>query len=267
MLKLILKGIVIGIANIIPGVSGGTLAVILGVYDKLTEAIGNFLVVPMKKKMEYLKFLSQIGIGVAAGIVLFAKVIEFAITNYPKITAGVFTLLIIPSIPYIVKGEDKKNKKNLFFLCLGGILALFFIYADLVYGDKSGTAQITTAITGGYLLKLLICGSVAAGAMIIPGISGSMLLLMLGEYYNVLGFINRLFTGIIHIGTYGSLRAILENLALIQLGAFGIGIVIGLVGISKLINLLLAKYRSSTLFFITGIIVVSIFQIWINACK
>ena len=267
MLKLILKGIIIGIANIIPGVSGGTLAVILGVYDKLTEAIGNFLVVPMKKKMEYLKFLAQIGIGVVAGVILFAKLIEFAVTNYPKITAGVFTLLIIPSIPYIVKGENKKDKKNMIFLCLGGLLALGFIYADLVYGDKSGGTQVATVLTGGYLLKLLICGSVAAGAMIIPGISGSMLLLMLGEYYNVLGFINRFFTGIIHIGTYSSFGAIIDNLAIIQLAAFGIGILVGLVGIAKIINILLAKYRSSTLFFITGIIVVSIFQIWINACK
>ena len=115
MIQLFLKGIIIGIANIMPGVSGGTLAVIMGVYDKLTEAIGNFPTAPVKKKIEYIKFLLQIGSGAAIGIILFARVIEFCFTNYPRATAGGFSLLILPSIPYIIKGEDKKDKKNIFF--------------------------------------------------------------------------------------------------------------------------------------------------------
>ena len=267
MLKLILKGIIIGIANIIPGVSGGTLAVILGIYDKLTEAIGNFPVVPMKKKIEYGKFLAQIGIGVVIGIVLFAKIIEFSVLNYPKITAGVFTVLILPSIPFIVKGENKKDGKNIIFFILGAIVASIFIYADYMYGDKSAAGDITTVLSMGYMIKLFLCGGIAAGAMIIPGISGSMLLLMLGEYYNVLGFINKFFTGLIHIGSFNSIGDIVSNLAIIELVVFGLGIIIGLVVIAKIINILLEKYRSSTLFFITGIIVVSILQIWMNACK
>ena len=111
MIQLFLKGIIIGIANIMPGVSGGTLAVIMGVYDKLTEAIGNFPTAPVKKKIDYIKFLLQIGSGAAIGIILFARVIEFCFTNYPRATAGGFSLLILPSIPYIIKGEDKKDKK------------------------------------------------------------------------------------------------------------------------------------------------------------
>lgn len=84
------KGIIIGVANIMPGVSGGTLAVILGVYDKLTEAIGNFLTVPFKKKVEYGKFLLQICSGMLIGIILFAKIIEFSFTNYPRSTGCFF---------------------------------------------------------------------------------------------------------------------------------------------------------------------------------
>ena len=267
MILLFIKGIIIGIANIIPGVSGGTLAVVLGVYDKLTEAIGNFPVVPLKKKIEYGKFLANIGIGAGVGIVLFAKLIEFSVTNYPKLTAGIFTLLIVPSIPYIVKNEDKKNGKNITFFIIGALAALVFVVADYLYGGKTEPGELATVITFGYMIKLFICGGVAAGAMIIPGISGSMLLLMLGEYYNVLGFINRFVKGIVHIGSYSSLMDAVNNLYLIPIAAFGIGILVGLVVIAKLINMLLAKYRSSTLFFITGIIVVSIFQIWINIFK
>lgn len=267
MIQLILKGIVIGIANIIPGVSGGTLAVILGVYDRLTEAIGNFVTAPKAKKIEYLKFIIQIGIGAVIGIILFAKIIEFSVTNYPKITAGVFTILILPSIPYIIKGEDKKNIKNIIFFVIGAIFASLFVYADYRFGTVSSVGEVDNVINGGYLLKLFLCGCVAAGAMIIPGISGSMLLLMLGEYYNILGFINKFFQGLVHLSTYTSVSSILNNLYIIPLTSFGIGIVIGLVVIAKIINFLLQKYRSSTLFFITGIIVISIAQIWMNIYK
>lgn len=246
MIQLILKGIAIGVANIIPGVSGGTLAVVLGVYDQLTEAIGNFLTASMKKKIEYIKFLFQIGIGAVIGILLFAKIVQFSVANYPKITAGVFTALIIPSIPFITKGEDKRNIKNIVFFLIGAIFAGMFVYADIKYGAKTGASEMSVVITSGYLIKLFICGGVAAGAMIIPGISGSMLLLMLGEYYNILGFINKMFDSIL------------------PLTVFAAGVGIGLVVIAKIINYLLEKYRSNTLFFITGIIVVSILQIWLK---
>lgn len=110
MLKNILKGIFIGIANVLPGVSGGTVAVLLNIYDRLTEAIGNFFIVSNEKKIEYLKFLIQIGIGAVIGIVVFAGVVSKSYQNYPKITTIIFLILIIPSIPYILKGE--KNFKN-----------------------------------------------------------------------------------------------------------------------------------------------------------
>ncbi len=267
MIQLFLKGIIIGIANIMPGVSGGTLAVIMGVYDKLTEAIGNFPTVPMKKKIEYAKFLMQIGSGAAIGIILFARIIEFCFVNYPKLTAGGFSLLIIPSIPYIIKGEDKRDLKNILFFFLGAILTLGFVYADYKFGKNGETQELVTVITTGYALKLFACGGLAAGAMIIPGISGSLLLLMLGEYYNILGFINKFFSNILNITHYTSLSEIITNLYIIPLTTFSLGVLIGLVLIAKLINMLLAKHRSVTLFFITGIIVVSILQIWINLYK
>lgn len=111
MILLFLKSIIIGVANIIPGVSGGTLAVMLNVYDPITEKIGNFFLVDRKTKLSYFWYLLIVLIGAETGIFLFANIIKYSITNYPKITVTVFTLLILPSIPYIVKGLDYKKKK------------------------------------------------------------------------------------------------------------------------------------------------------------
>ncbi|MGP1429048.1 MAG: DUF368 domain-containing protein [Fusobacterium sp.] len=255
MILLFLKSIIIGVANIIPGVSGGTLAVMLNVYDPITEKIGNFFLVDRKTKLSYFWYLLIVLIGAGTGIFLFANIIKYSITNYPKITVTVFTLLILPSIPYIVKGLDYKKKKNILAFCYGAALMIIFIILGLKYGNKTTGAVTIQLIEGacftrGYLLKLFICGVIAAGAMIIPGISGSLLLMMLGEYYNVVYLIS-------------SLReksfAVLSPLVIL---AIGVGV--GLVAFSKAINYLLKNHKEFTLFFIEGIITFSIIQMWLS---
>ena len=248
MILLFLKSIIIGIANIIPGVSGGTLAVMLNVYDPITEKIGNFFLVDRKTKLSYFWYLLIVLVGAATGIFLFAK-----------ITVSVFTLLILPSIPYIVKGLDYKKKKNILAFCYGAALMIIFILLGLKYGDKSAgavTIQLVKGVcfTRGYLLKLFICGVVAAGAMIIPGISGSLLLMMLGEYYNVVYLISSLASSLKE-------KSFSILLPLITL-ALGVGI--GLVAFSKAINYLLKNHKEFTLFFIEGIITFSIVQMWLS---
>ena len=230
MILLFLKSIIIGVANIIPGVSGGTLAVMLNVYDPITEKIGNFFLVDRKTKISYFFYLLVVLIGAGTGIFLFANIIKYSITNYPKITVTVFTLLILPSIPYIVKGLDYKKKKNILAFCYGAIIMIIFILLGLKYGDKT------------------------AGAMIIPGISGSLLLIMLGEYYNVVYLIS-------------SLTLSLKEKSFtifVPLIILALGICVGLVAFSKGINYLLKNYREFTLFFIEGIITFSIIQMWLS---
>lgn len=255
MILLFLKSIIIGVANIIPGVSGGTLAVMLNIYDPITEKIGNFFWVDRKTKLSYFWYLLIVLIGAGTGIFLFANIIKYSITNYPKITVTIFTLLILPSIPYIVKGLDYKKKKNILAFCYGAALMIIFIILGLKYGNKTTGAMTIQLIEGacftrGYLLKLFICGVIAAGAMIIPGISGSLLLMMLGEYYNVVYLIS-------------SLReksfAVLSPLVIL---AIGVGV--GLVAFSKAINYLLKNHKEFTLFFIEGIITFSIIQMWLS---
>ena len=258
MILLFLKSIIIGIANIIPGVSGGTLAVMLNVYDPITEKIGNFFLVDRKTKLSYFWYLLIVLVGAATGIFLFAN-IKYSITNYPKITVSVFTLLILPSIPYIVKGLDYKKKKNILAFCCGAALMIIFILLGLKYGDKT-TGAVTIQIAKGvcftraYRLKLFICGIIAAGAMIIPGISGSLLLMMLGEYYNVVYLISSLAS---------SLKEKSFSI-LLPLITLAVGVGIGLVAFSKAINYLLKNHKEFTLFFIEGIITFSIIQMWLS---
>ena len=257
MILLFLKSIIIGIANIIPGVSGGTLAVMLNVYDPITEKIGNFFLVDRKTKISYFFYLLIVLVGAATGIFLFANIIKYSITNYPKITVTVFTLLILPSIPYIVKGLDYKKKKNILAFCYGAIVMIIFILLGLKYGDKTVgavTIQLSEGFAATYLIKLFLCGIVAAGAMIIPGISGSLLLMMLGEYYNVVYLIS-------------SLASSLKEKSFtifIPLVVLALGVGVGLVAFSKAINYLLKNYREFTLFFIEGIITFSIIQMWLS---
>ena len=257
MILLFLKSIIIGVANIIPGVSGGTLAVMLNVYDPITEKIGNFFLVDRKTKLSYFFYLLVVLVGAATGIFLFANIIRYSITYYPKITVTIFTLLILPSIPYIVKGLDYKKKKNILAFCYGAIIMIIFILLGLKYGDKTAgavTIQLSEGFTTIYLIKLFLCGVVAAGAMIIPGISGSLLLMMLGEYYNVVYLISSLTLSLKE-------KSFTIFIPLIIL-ALGIGI--GLVAFSKAINYLLKNYREFTLFFIEGIITFSIIQMWLS---
>ena len=136
---------------------------------------------------------------------------------------------------------------------------IIFILLGLKYGDKSAgavTIQLVKGVcfTRGYLLKLFICGVVAAGAMIIPGISGSLLLMMLGEYYNVVYLISSLASSLKEKSF-----TILSPLIIL---AIGIGV--GLVAFSKAINYLLKNHKEFTLFFIEGIITFSIVQMWLS---
>lgn len=266
MLMLFLKGIGIGIANIMPGVSGGTLAIVFNVYDKLVEAVGKFFGSDRKQKIEYLKFLFPIFLGAATGILLFAKILQLAYLNYPKATGFGFMILILPSIPLIVKNEPV-NRKNISSFISGVLLTLVFIILGLKFGKKADAVGILKLYDLSYGMKLFLSGGIAAGAMIIPGISGSLLLMMLGEYYNILFAINGAVKAIFELLKNFSLdgaAALFTSGQFLILYTFGAGIIIGILGISKFIDHMLKKYRGVTLFFIDGIVAASVIQIIIN---
>lgn len=243
VIKNIISGALIGIANIIPGVSGGTVALLLGIYEKLTEAVGEFFTAPKEKKIEFVKFLSQIFIGVLIGLLVFAKVIGFFYTNYRETTSFFFLGLIVASLPLVLTHRDNKQittHSKLWFL-FGLLLMIGFTILQSLYGH-SETSSNLYKLTGGYTIKLILAGTLAGGAMVIPGISGSLLLVMIGEYYNILGFVN--------------------NRMILPIALVGIGAIIGIVGFARIIDKLLKSHRDNTLYFIIGLITASLLEIW-----
>lgn len=236
------KGIGIGIANVIPGVSGGTMAVLFGIYDKLIDAIANFLKADREKKIEYIKFLFPLLIGCGVGILAFAKIIGYLYENYPIYTKGAFIILVLPSIPVIIKGENFSNVKNILAFAFGLMFVIgFFMITYKFSGNSFAKQEIFTTMYG---LKLTLCGALAGGAMIIPGISGSLLLLALGEHENIINYI-----GAVDI---------------IPLLYFGVGVGIGILLFTKTINYFLVNYRGKTLFVILGIVVGSLIELIIK---
>lgn len=248
----ILKGMAIGVANVIPGVSGGTVAVLLGIYERLTEAMGNFFLVNFAKKKQYFLFLVQIAIGAGIGILLFAKAIEFSVQNYPRWTATFFSICIVPTLFYLIK-PYKKTWKNAMLFLWGCCFLLFFMVLSSYFKKETGV-DLTPVVSKklfsfelipfAYGIRLLVCGLLAAGAMIIPGVSGSLLLLVLGEYYNILSYI--------------------LHFQIVPLAYLMLGVALGLVIFSKAIHWLLQKYEEKTMFFISGIVLMSILQIWMS---
>lgn len=243
MIKNIISGACIGVANIIPGVSGGTVALLLGVYEKLTESVGEFLTASMEKKKEYIKFLSQIFVGAVIGLLGFAKIIGYLYANHEEATSFFFLGLIVASLPLVLNHRENKvvnNSGKVWFL-IGLLIMIGFSVLQHFYGSsESGVTSYT--MNTSYAIKLILAGSLAGGAMVIPGISGSLLLVMLGEYYNILGFVN--------------------DRMIVPISLVGIGAVLGIVGFARIIDKLLKSHKDNTLYFIIGLIVASLLEIW-----
>ncbi|MFR4250531.1 MAG: DUF368 domain-containing protein [Christensenellales bacterium] len=235
----IIFGVIIGVANIIPGVSGGTMAVVLNIYDKLIDSVSNF----RKDFKKSIMFLLPIGIGAVLGIVAFSKLIEFLLTNYPLATNFFFIGLILGSIPMIFKRatEDRFRLSSLvpFLLFLIGMLVLSS------FSDGAMSGEVVSQLSTGIFIKLLVCSAIAAAAMILPGVSGSMVMVILGTYNTVLTAIS--------------------SMNILMLVPVGIGVLIGIIGGAKVIDLCLKKFPQATFFAILGLILGSIYPLIANA--
>ena len=233
----ILKGAVVGIANIIPGVSGGTMAVITGIYEKLIDIIGNIFshLKSWTKLKEDLKFIIPIGIGAVVGIVAFSKVLEWLLGSYEMPTLYCFLGLIIGSLPLIFKNANDKGF-NIKYIIPFVITTALMILLNMINVDE--TILVEFGKTPIDILKLVGYGFVAAGTMIIPGISGSMVLMIMGIYNAIL--------------------AAVSSLNITVLIPFAIGVGIGIIIVSKIIDMLLAKFYGYTYYAILGFIIGSI---------
>lgn len=248
MIKSILKGMVIGIANIIPGVSGGTMMVSMGIYDKLIHCITH-LFSEFKKSV---LFLFPIAIGMGVAIIASSFGLEFLFANYPIQTNLLFIGLIVGGLPAIWKNVKGSSIK------LGHILAGLIFFALVVglaaMGETEGNAASMT-FSFVNVLKLFGVGVVASATMVIPGVSGSMILLLMGYYNPILTTINDFMRSLVAF----DLNGILAGCGILI--PFGIGVVAGIFAIAKLIEIIFAKFPLYAYWAIIGLIVASPFAI------
>lgn len=239
-LKFFLGGLAFGIANVIPGVSGGTMLVVFGIYDRLMESISG-----IKAIFKNFLFLVVFGLGGAGGILGFAIVIKSLFDAVEVQTNMFFIGLILGSIPLIIKTGTSESK-------IKPICALPFVIAlaaviGLAVLERSGAVSIAPDVVDGFELvttiKLFFCAVIAAVTMIIPGVSGSFVMLLLGVYDTIISAIN------------------LSSLNFYVIIPFAIGAVVGIILGAKLISILINKYKLMVYSAIMGLVIGSVYAI------
>lgn len=244
MIKRLLQGMVVGIANIIPGVSGGTMMVAMGLYDKLIHAITHL----KSEFKESLKLLVPIFLGAGIAIVALSRLFEFLLENYPIPTNFAFCGLIAGSLPFIfkkVKGHSVSVGRAVCFIIFFAIVILM-----AVMGETSGNAaDVSFGLIN--VVKLLLVGIIAAATMVIPGVSGSMMLMLLGYYDTILKTINNFMDALVAF----DMQDILVQCGILI--PFGIGVILGIFLIAKIIEFIFSKAEIHAYYAIIGLILAS----------
>ena len=232
----LLKGMVIGISNVIPGVSGGTMAVVMGIYDKIIYSVNNFF----KDIKKNIVFLGTIGIGAVIGILLFTNVIDYLLKNFNEQTNFFFIGLIVGTVPLLYKKamETKIKTGNLIGLIIG-----FAIVAGLGILEKvNPDAAFLSSIFKPNYIGFFVAGFIAAATMILPGISGSFVLLLIGLYEPIIGLI--------------------KTFDIVGIAVVGIGVLAGFLLMTKLIENIFNKYPQTAYCIICGLVIGSVFVIY-----
>lgn len=254
----IVKGMVIGIANVIPGVSGGTMAVSMGIYDRLIGCVSNLF----KEFKKSVLFLLPVLAGCGIGIIGFTYIIEYLLSEHTFVTCMAFIGLILGGLPALCAALDERRRaarRN--GIGLPGILAFFIAFAisaglPLI---KAGDSLMTSIpATAGNMAILFALGVLASATMVIPGVSGSMMLMILGYYYAIINTIKGFFEALRALDFAGLTNGVL------LLAPFGIGVVLGIFLIAKLISYLFDHFGVETYCAILGLVLSSPFAIFIN---
>jgi putative membrane protein len=230
-----LRGLLMGTADVIPGVSGGTMALITGIYQRLVHAISqinaNFIIAALKgnfakSKEELMKWDFNLFIplllGIGLAVLTMSKIMTLMLTAYTATTYAFFFGLILASAGFVYKHVEELNLKNIVFLLIGFVFAILFVGLNPVQANHT-------------LPVIFLSGMVAICAMILPGISGAFILLLLNQYEYML--------------------AALNQLKFVDIITFGIGAVIGILSFSRILNYLLEHHKSITMAFLVGLMV------------
>jgi len=241
MIKNIIGGMAIGIANIIPGVSGGTIMVILGLFDKIIESVSRIFKINNPQRNQDILFLLQILLGAIIGLITFAKVIDWLFGHYPTHTLFWFVGLIALSIPSLIKKELKEYRVSWIFVSIGVLVVFVMTYFNP--GEKAYQIDVFPKITLFLIIQLLLISIIVGGTMLLPGVSGSMFLLIVGEYYLFKSYVAEVLSFDWNI--------------LIPLFFIGIGVILGIILSAKLVQYYLREHRRNTVSIILGLIIAS----------
>ena len=240
---LTLKGLCMGSADVIPGVSGGTIALITGIYEDLIHALKSIDATMVKKALDFdlkgalacvhIRFLLSLFAGIGIAIISLARLMNFLLNHYPVFTWSLFLGLIAASILAVSRKVANWGPRTGISLVAGTAVAVFIVNLMPVTTPES-------------LWFIFLCGIIAICAMILPGISGAFILLILGKYEFITATLKNPFLS--------------QNLVIIII--FCLGCLIGLLSFSRLLNYLLTAFHQLTMAFLTGLMVGSIPKIW-----
>ena len=241
------KGACMGAADVIPGVSGGTIAFIMGIYDKFVaslaainaEAVKLFFTGKFKEFWRHINggFLLSLVVGIGVSVISLATVMQTLLSDFPIQTWAFFFGLIVASSIFILRGISGWGLREILFLIGGVVLGVVI-------------CTLSPTQTPDALWFIFLSGAIAICAMILPGISGSFILLILGKYQYILGAVSDLVAG----------QDVVGNLLII--GVFAIGAVVGILSFSKFLHWLLSRWHKQVLIILAGFIIGSLVKIW-----
>ena len=224
------KGILIGAGGILPGISSGVLCVIFGIYEKLLDSVLNFF----KDVHKNFKFLLPIGLGGVVGVIVFSKILQFVLYKYPLQTKSIFIGLILGGAILLFKDINKEKKfefKNLFYIVISLAIGIMMV----VFENKLGNSSVENT----NYMYLIISGFLMSIGIVVPGVSSTIILMLLGTYSLYLSSVSTLYFPV--------------------LIPMGVGIILGSLIFMKIIKYLLDKFYAQTMYSIIGFTIGSIF--------
>ena len=227
----VVKGIFIGAGAIVPGVSSGVLCVIFGIYEKLLDAVLNFF----KDIKQNIKFLFPIALGVGIGVLLFSNMLNYLLYEFPIQTKSIFIGLIIGTIPSLIREVNEKEAfkpQNVMYLLIALAIGIITVVLE-------NRMHIITNVDNMSIMYLVMCGAIMSVGIVVPGVSSTIILMLLGVYSVYLQSV--------------------ANLYLPVLIPLGIGLILGSIIVMKLTKKLLETYYSQTFYSIIGFTIGSIF--------
>ena len=247
-----IRGLCMALADSVPGVSGGTIAFILGFYDKFINSLNSLVSTKSNKeeKLESLKFLIKIGIGWAVGMVLAVLFISSVFTTHIYKISSLFLGFIIFSLPLIFREEKAEivgKYKNIIFAVIGILLVAAITYFNPATSGGTGTNLSLDNLNIGLIAYVFVVGAIAICAMILPGISGSTLLLIFGIYAPIMTAVKSV------------IKFDFSYLPIVIV--FGLGVITGIVSIIRLLRYLLANHRSKVIYTIIGLMIGSLYAV------